>query len=41
MTEFIPIYASYSGRHGLGQANVNICSSYIEIADLALALSFS
>jgi len=37
------IYASCSGRHVVGQGNVNIlfCSSYSEIADLALAVSFS
>jgi len=35
------IYSSSSGRHGVGQGNVNICSTYSQIAKMALALSFS
>jgi len=38
---FIPIYASSCGRCHVGQGNVNICSTYSQIADLALAISFS
>jgi len=38
---FIPIHASCSGCHDVGQGNVNICSTYGQIADLGLALSFA
>ena len=38
---FIPIYASCSGRHDVGHENVNIYSTDSQIADLALAISFS
>jgi len=38
---FIFIYASCSGRHDVGQGNINICSTYSQIAEMALVLNFS